>query len=121
MTRTGDTPRSDPEPALVEHHANEHLAEGDSPRTDTAPAVLVGRPEATLTAGDLRAAGYEVDPKVPDGAVPTKYVADSPTPPGEVRLVADTSTPDDGLAPLERHGHRAGAEVAAPPKAKRSP
>lgn len=102
MARTGDTPHTDRKAALVDPRDEDVAVDGDTPRTEREPAVVDAAPAARPTAGEMRAAGYAVDPDVEADQVPSRYVADSPTPPGEVRLVEDTAAADDGLTPMER-------------------
>lgn len=87
---------------------------GDTP--STGPPKLVDAPEPSRpTAGERRAAGYQVDNDVPDDAPPRKYSADTPTAPGQVILPWETKDEISGYSPLQRLGMGADAVVAAAP------
>lgn len=117
-TRVGSTPRTDPEPALVDKSAEEDLvAEGDTRKAGHVSEV--DKPDEVLpTNAELRKAGYKVPEDAKAGDVPSAYTADSPTPPGEVHLVVKPEEdPDAHLTPNERFD-KASKAVSKAPKNK---
>lgn len=102
MTGTGDTPHTGKDARLVDVSGQEVVEPGgDSPRTDPEPALVEEADVRPPTAGELRKAGYQVPEGIKAGDVPSSYVADSPTPPGEVRLVEDTTPQASDKSPTE--------------------
>lgn len=93
----GSTARTDPKPALVDTSAEKDIpAEGDKLKPGHVSEVDKP-PEVLATAGELRKAGYTVDPKYKDKDIPSSYEADTPTAPGEVHLVQHAPV-DEGTA-----------------------
>lgn len=93
--RIGDTPL---EPGSKPHYVDTSGDVRPDPQGDEVVPGYVSaldRPDdLSPTAGRLREAGYVVSDKIPDDVVPPSYAADTPTPPGEIRPVVDTTTSD---------------------------
>jgi hypothetical protein len=130
---TGDSPRLDPTPALVDTSGEPAIEpEGDAPLAGT--VILHEEPARPApTAGELRRAGYGVPAKsttrnevgeeveVPygDQEVPAVVHAERPAPPNTVRLVDEEVPvpPPPAAPPTEEDVKEAAREYVRPPAA----
>lgn len=114
--QVGDTPTPEGEVRPVDTSAQVDTdPEGDRVKEGHVSEVDV--PDSTVaTAGDLRAAGYTVDPRLADDEVPTAFMADSPTPPGEIRpVLIPQSDQSRRLTPMQYLEETQGVDPDATP------